>query len=192
MPKEKNKFFLGVFTDEDDVKPATQACADADFTFHDVFAPYEVHGLDRAMGLSQSKITWVTFLCGLMGTTIALGGMSYVSWWDWPLNIGGKSPFPLPAFIPVTFELTVLIGGVCTMMGLFALCRIFPGKKARLFHPRVTDDRFVIVIEVDEDFDEAKCREIFTRHNAEEMKLVDHDYAADPADAEASVEGGAA
>jgi hypothetical protein len=175
---DREDLFLGVFTDEDDVLGATKACREAGFSFYDVFSPYAVHGLDRAMGLAFSKITWVTFLCGLGGTTIALAGMWYVSFWDWPLNIGGKSTFPWPAFVPVMFELTVLIGGLCTMLGLFALCRIFPGKRARLWHPRVTDDRFVIVLEVDEDFDEAKCREIFTAHNAEEMKQVDPDYDA--------------
>lgn len=182
---EGDNLFLGVFTDEDDVLEATKKCRDADFNFYDVFSPYAVHGLDRAMGLPFSKITWVTFLCGAMGTTIAIAGMTYVSWWDWPLNIGGKSPFPFPAFVPVMFELTVLIGGLSTMLALFALCRIFPGKKPRLFHPRVTDDRFVIAIEVDEDFDEAKCREIFSAHNVEEMKEVAPDY-------DALKEGGAA
>jgi hypothetical protein len=183
-PQEADNLFLGVFTDEDDVLEATKKCREADFNFHDVFTPYAVHGLDRAMGLPFSKITWVTFLCGLMGTTIAISGMTYVSWWDWPVNIGGKSPFPWPAFVPIMFELTVLIGGLCTMLGLFAMCRIFPGKKARLLHPRVCDDRFVIAIEVDEDFDEGKCREIFNAHNVEEMKEVPPGYDA--------LEGGAA
>ncbi|MCA8911727.1 MAG: DUF3341 domain-containing protein [Planctomycetes bacterium] len=178
--EDRDNLFIGVFSDEDDVLHATEECRKADFNFYDVFTPYAVHGLDRAMGLPFSKVTWVTFLCGALGTTIAISGMTYISAWDWPLNIGGKPPFPFPAFVPIMFELTVLIGGVCTMLGLFAMCGIFPGKKARLFHPRVTDDRFVIVLEVDEDFDEAKCREIFGRHHVEEMKEVDPDYEVEP------------
>lgn len=185
MPEERDDLFMGVFTEEDDTLAATKACREAGLTFHDVYAPYAVHGLDRAMGLPFSKITWVTFLCGLMGTTIAISGMTYVSAWDWPLNIGGKSPFPFPAFVPIMFELTILIGGLCTMLALFAFCRIFPGKKPRLFHPRVTDDRFVIVLECDEDFSEEKAREIFKAHNAEEIKQVAFDYAV-------STQGGAA
>jgi hypothetical protein len=187
MPDEENRLFLGVFTEEDDLLPATRACRDAGFTFLDVYSPYEIHGLDTAMGLGKSKITWVTFLCGLAGTTIAFSGMSYISWWDWPLDIGGKSAWPFPAYVPIMFEFTVLVGGVCTMLGLFALCRIFPGKTARLFHPRVTDDRFVVVLEIDEDFDEAKAREIFEKHNAEEIKDVDNDYRVLP-EAAAAVE----
>ncbi|MBZ0137269.1 MAG: DUF3341 domain-containing protein [Planctomycetes bacterium] len=183
--KQRDRLFLGVFTDEDHVLDATKACRKAGFNFYDVFSPYAVHGLDRAMGLPFSKITYVTFLCGLMGTCIGFFGMGYVSWWDWPVNIGGKEPFPFSAFVPVMFELTVLIGGLCTMLGLFAFCRLFPGKKPRLFHPRVTDDRFVIAIEIDEDFDDARCREIFTTNHAEEMKEVAPDY-------DALSEGGAA
>ncbi|MBK8207908.1 MAG: DUF3341 domain-containing protein [Planctomycetes bacterium] len=176
MPDEENKLFFGVFTDEDDCLEAVKACTEANFTYHDVLAPYAVHGLDRAMGLPFSKITWVTFLCGMMGTTIAFLGMGYMSHWDWPLNIGGKETLPIPAMIPIMFELTVLFGGVCTMLALFAFCFLFPGKQARLFHARQTDDRFVIVLEMDEDFNEAKAREIFTANHAEDIREVDADY----------------
>lgn len=174
-----DKYFIGVFTTQKDVVGATESCRDAGLTFHDVFTPYAIHGMERSMGLPPSKITWVTFLCGALGTSIAISGMGYVTWWDWPLNVGGKSPFPFPAFIPIMFELTVLIGGVSTMLGLFALCRIFPGKPARLWHPRVTDDRFVVVLCCDDKFTEDQARDIFTKYNAEEMKEVDLDYSVE-------------
>ncbi len=176
MADEQEKLVMGVFADEEHCLEATKACREAGFTFFDVFAPYAVHGLDRAMGLPFSKITWVTFSCGLLGMSIALSGMWYISAFDWPLNIGGKPPLPLPAMIPITFELTVLIGGLCTMLGLFVFCFLFPGKHARMFHARQTDDRFVIVLEEDEDFNEAKAREIFSANHVEEMKQVDADY----------------
>ena len=180
------QLFMGVFTDEDHVLEAAKACRAAGFHFQDVYAPYAVHGLDRAMGLPFSKITWVTFLCGLMGASIALGGMGYISGWDWPLNVSGKPVIPLPAMIPITFELTILIGGLCTMVGLFVFCFLFPGKHARLFHPRQTDDRFVIVLYADEDFSRAKAEEIFKANHAEDMRLVDQDY-----DCNAEAAGGA-
>ncbi|MBX3460946.1 MAG: DUF3341 domain-containing protein [Planctomycetes bacterium] len=176
MPEEQNNLFMAVFTDEDHCLEAVKACTQANFTYHDVLAPYAVHGLDRAMGLPFSKITWVTFLCGLGGTSIAFLGMGYISGWDWPLNIGGKGALPFPAMVPIMFELTVLLGGLCTMLALFAFCFLFPGKQARLFHARQTDDRFVVVLEMDEDFSEAKAREIFTANHAEEIRQVPHDY----------------
>jgi hypothetical protein len=186
MPDESEKLLMAVFTDQDDVLEATKACREAGFTFYDVYSPYAVHGLDRAMGLPFSKITWVTFICGILGTTIATAGMWYISAWDWPINIGGKAPFPFPAMVPIMFELTVLIGGLCTMLALFAVCRLFPGRKARLLHLRQTDDRFLIVLRQDEDYNEAKAREIFTANNAEEIKEIDEEY-----DAELAQEGAA-
>jgi hypothetical protein len=179
MPEPKeDRLYLGVFTDQDDVLRATRACRDENFTFEDVYSPYAVHGLDRAMGLPFSKITWVTFLCGAMGGAFAFAGMAYMSWWDWPLNIGGKPTLPVPAMIPITFEVTVLVGGLCTMLALFAFCRLFPGKHARLMHPRVTDDRFVIALVQDEDFDLDRANEVFRQNNVEEILDVDEDYDA--------------
>jgi hypothetical protein len=179
MPEEQDdRLYLGVFADQDDVLRATRACREADFTFEDVYAPYAVHGLDRAMGLPFSKITWVTFLCGALGGLFAFGGMAYIAWWDWPMNIGGKPSLPVPAMIPITFEVTVLVGGLCTMLALFLFCRLYPGKRARLMHPRVTDDRFVIALVQDEDFDPVRAREIFEKNNVEEIKDVDAEYNA--------------
>lgn len=173
---EKHDLFLGVFTDEFDTLEAVKECTSQGFDYYDVFAPFAVHGLDRAMGLARSKITYVTFSAGLTGLLLGLLGMYYVTTIDWAINIGGKQEFPFLAFIPVAFEITVLIAGLSTMMGLFVFCKIFPGKKPRLFHPRVTDDTFVIAINKIDTFDEKRAREIFTRHNATEMKSVDPDY----------------
>ncbi|MBX3474931.1 MAG: DUF3341 domain-containing protein [Planctomycetes bacterium] len=188
MAKPPVQLFCGVFGDEDDTLDATRACREAGLEFHDVYAPYAVHGLDRAMGLPFSKVTWVTFCCGALGTTIALSGMTYASWWDWPVNVGGKEALPFPAFVPITFELTVLIGGVCTMLGMFALCLLYPGKKARLLHKGQTDDKFVIALKKTEDFNEQKAREIFQRHHAEEIATRDPGYNA----ADEPATGGAA
>ena len=115
------------------------------------------------MGLSQSKITWVTFLCGALGTTIAISGMTYISAWDWPLNIGGKPPFPFPAFVPIMFELTVLLSAFAAFFGMWILNGL-----PRWYHPlftsarfrRATQDRFFIVIEAkDPKYDATRTRQ---------------------------------
>lgn len=187
MPKP---LFVGVFGDEDHTLDAVKACREAGLEFHDVYTPFAVHGLDRAMGLPFSKVTWVTFCCGAVGTTIALSGMSYASWWDWPLNVGGKEALPFPAFVPITFELTVLIGGVCTMLGMFAMCMLFPGKKAKMLHTGQTDDKFVIALKVNDKFDEKKARAIFEQFHVEEVAHRDTDYDANAE--QAAKAGGAA
>ena len=187
MAKPPQPLFVGVFTDEDETLEAVKDCRAAGLEFHDVYTPFAIHGLDRAMGLPFSKITWVTFCCGALGTTIALSGMWYATAWDWPLNVGGKPPFPFPAFVPIIFELTVLIGGLCTMLGLFAFCLLYPGKKPRMLHKAQTDDRFVIALKAGEGFDEARARAIFEKHEAEEVAARDSDY-----DANAEPAGGTA
>lgn len=191
MAKKQTPLFVGVFADEDQTLDAVKACREAGLEFKDVYTPFAIHGLDRAMGLPFSKITWVTFLCGLMGTTIALSGMWYVTYWDWPLNVGGKPAFPFPAFVPIMFELTVLIGGVCTFLGMLAFCMLYPGKKAQMLHPRQTDDHFVVALKKGENFDEPRARAIFEAHHAVEIATRAHDYDAVTA-AEAAQAGGSA
>jgi len=112
-----------------------------------VYTPFAVHGLDHAIGLKETSLHTAGFIYGITGTTIALGGMGWVFTADWPLNIGGKPHFPLPAFIPITFELTVLISAVGMVLTFCYLCQMAPFVKKHHFHPRATDDFFVMVIE---------------------------------------------
>ncbi len=176
LPGKQYDLYLGMFTDEFDTLAAVEECTNEGFQYFDVFAPFAVHGLDRAMDLPRSKITYITFFMGLFGLLFGLAGMTYVTSIDWPINIGGKQGFPFLAFIPVMFELTILIAGLSTMIALFVFCRIYPGKTPRLFHPRVTDDTFVIALNKVAGFDEKRARELFERHNATEIKSVDPDY----------------
>lgn len=163
--------FLGVFEHEDDVMAATNQCREAELNFQDVYTPYPVHGLERAMGLKRSIITWVCFGAGATGLTIATIGQWYISTVDWPLNIGGKDAFPFPAFVPVMFELTVLIAGLTILVTMFLLGRLYPGKMIEPIHPRVTDDVFVIALLMDDDFNEGKAREIFEKCGAIEVNV---------------------
>lgn len=189
MAKPPQPLFVGVFADEDDTLHAVTECREAGLEFHDVYTPFAIHGMDRAMGLPFSKVTWVTFCCGLLGTTIAFSGMWYATTWDWPLNVGGKPTLPFPAFVPIMFELTVLIGGICTFLGMVAFCMLYPGKKAKLLHRAQTDDRFVVALKAGEGFDEKKARAIFEKHHAEEVAHRDTSYDAN---AESAPAGGAA
>lgn len=135
------------FGHEHDLLEAVRTLRRHDIEIVDVFTPYPVHGLDRAMGLRPSPLTWVCFICGMTGATIALAFERWSLSVNWPLDIGGKPWNSLPSDVPIGFELAVLLAGFGSVFALFGLCRLFPGKQARLVHPRVTDDRFVIVIE---------------------------------------------
>jgi hypothetical protein len=88
--------------------------------------------------------------------------MSWIFNSDWPMNIGGKPHFPLPAFIPITFELTVLFAAVGMVLTFCYLCQLAPGVKKHIFHPRQTDDLFVMVIEVTAKTNAAQLKSMLT------------------------------
>lgn len=141
------KFVVGCFDDENVLFPAVKKVRMAGYKIHDVYTPFPVHGLDYAMGLRETSLHTAGFIYGITGTCTALGCMSWIFTADWPLNIGGKPHFALPAFIPITFELTVLFSAVGMVLTFCYLCQLSPGIKKHTFHPRSTDDLFVMVIE---------------------------------------------
>lgn len=144
------KFVVGSFDDEAVLFPAVKKVRAAGYKIHDVYTPFPVHGLDHALGLRETSLHTAGFIYGITGTTTALSFMSWVFTTDWPMNIGGKPHFPLPAFIPITFELTVLFSAVGMVMTFMYLCQMAPFVKKHIFHPRQTDDLFVMVIELSE------------------------------------------
>ncbi|HWB28526.1 MAG TPA: DUF3341 domain-containing protein [Chitinophagaceae bacterium] len=143
----KKKFVVGAFDDEAVLFPAVKKVRMSGYKIHDVYTPFAVHGLDHALGLRDTSLHTAGFIYGITGTCTALGGISYVFTYDWPQNIGGKPHFSLPAWIPITFELTVLFAAVGMVLTFCYLCQLAPFVKKHHFHPRSTDDLFVMVIE---------------------------------------------
>ena len=141
------KFVVGCFDDEKTLFPAVKNTRKAGYKIHDVYTPFPIHGLDHAMGLRDTSLHTAGFIYGMTGTTTALTFMSWVFTKDWPLNIGGKPNLPLPAFIPIVFELTVLCAAVGMVLTFCYLCQLAPFVRKDHFHLRATDDLFVMVIE---------------------------------------------
>jgi hypothetical protein len=133
------------FADEATLLRATTAVRRAGIEIADAFTPYPVHGLEEAMGLRRSRLTWVCFAAGLTGAATAMLFQLWTSAVSWPLNVGGKPFASIPAFIPVTFELTVLSAALTSAFVFFFRSRLYPGRPASP-PPRVTDDRFVLVV----------------------------------------------
>lgn len=141
------KFVVACFDDEAVLFPAVKKVRTAGYKIHDVYTPYAVHGLDHAMGLRETSLHTAGFIYAITGTSTALGFISWILTSDWPLNFGGKPHFALPAWIPITFELTVLFSAVGMVLTFCYLCQMSPFIKKHVFHPRATDDMFVMVIE---------------------------------------------
>src|SRR5215467_12185698 len=143
------RVLIGIFDSEDAILQATDSARLRGLKIVDVFAPYAVHGLDKAMGLERSKLPWVCFALGLFGASFKVWFEYWTTASDWPINVGGKPWNSLPAFVPITFEVMVLFAGISTVLAFFGVSRLWPGRRPALLDPRVTNDRFALVLEED-------------------------------------------
>jgi ActD protein len=165
------KFAVGCFTEEGVLFEAVKKVRKAGYKLHDVYTPMPIHGLDKAMGLRDTSIHTAGFLYAITGTTTILSFMTWAFTTDWPLNIGGKPHFALPAFIPITFEFTVLCSCVGMVLTFCYLCNLAPFVKKHHFHPRATDDKFVMVIEITPKNTDADVTGFLTGLGAEEVNV---------------------
>jgi hypothetical protein len=171
-PAGRHFGLLAEFEDVGSLMHAAEKVRDAGYKRWDCHSPFPIHGLDRAMGLRDTRLPWVVLLGGFVGAGAGVG----LQWWtnavNYPFLISGKPFFSLPANIPVVFELTVLISSVAAFLCMF----LFNGLP-RFYHPtfnserfrRVTDDRFFIVVESRDPRFEAErterlLRELGSRH----------------------------
>lgn len=165
------KFVVGCFDDEKTLFPAVKNVRKSGYKIHDVYTPFPVHGLDHAMGLRETSLHTAGFIYAITGTTTAVAGISYILVKDWPLNIGGKPHFALPAWIPITFELTVLFAAVGMVLTFCYLCNLAPFVKKHHFHPRSTDDLFVMAIECTEKTNAEEAEAFLKNAGAVETKI---------------------
>src|SRR6201996_450038 len=142
------KFAVAAYDDEEVLFPAVKKVRKSGYKIHDIYTPFAVHGLDEAMGLKGTDLHIAGFIYGLCGTSTAVGFISWIFCSDWPIIYGGKPHFALPAWIPITFELTVLFAAVGMTLTFCYLNQIMPGVKKHVFHPRQSDDLFVVALEV--------------------------------------------
>ena len=150
------RFAVATYDDEAVLFPAVEKVRNSGYKLHDVYTPFPVHGLDVALGHKETDLHIAGFCYGITGTATALGFMSWIFTQDWSINYGGKPFFALPAFIPITFELTVLFAAVGMVLTYCYLNQIMPGVKKHVFHPRQSDDLFVVVMEITDPAAEAE------------------------------------
>ncbi len=140
------RWIVGVFQKEDDIYQATLQAHEKGLAIFDAYTPYPIHGLEDAMGLTPTRLGVVCFILGFTGLLCAVLFQSWVTTISWPLNIGGKSFWALPALMPVTFEVTILFAALGTVLTLFIRMKLWPGKKPFFSQFGASDDRFVLVL----------------------------------------------
>ncbi len=144
--KTVQHYLLGIFRDESDALRVVKRLRKNHIMIHEVYSPYPIHGLDQLLGYKKSRLPMAAFFFGLLGFFLALVMQYYMLGIDWPMNIGGKDFTPLPTFIPVTFELTVLFAALGMVGIFFLISHLYPFKKPLLFDEGITDDKIVVVI----------------------------------------------
>jgi len=141
-------FVVGIFDNEDILIEGVEKLRENGVKIHEVYSPFPVHGLDEALGYKRSRLPIAAFMFGITGTSLALLMQIWMLGYDWPMIIGGKNFASLPPFIPVTFELTVLLAALGMVATFMIVSDMKPYKWPRQFDIRSTDDKHVMAIDL--------------------------------------------
>ena len=168
---ERDKYFtVGIFDDPDVVLEAVKKVRASNVKIFEVYTPFAIHGMEQALGYKRTRLPVAAFVFGLTGTTLALTMMFWMLGFDWPMIIGGKNFASLPPFIPVTFELTVLLSALGMAGTFMVVADLKPFKKPRLFDARCTNDKYVMVVDLAENnLSKEEINELMRSNGASEV-----------------------
>ena len=169
-----SKVIHAFYNDDEVVLDAVKKVKAANHHIEEVFCPFPVHGLDKAMGLAPTRIAITSFMYGITGLGIAIWLTYYTMIADWPQDIGGKPSFSwaenMPAFVPIIFEMTVLFAAHLMVITYLFKSKLFPGQESSSPDPRTTDDKFLMEIESDDD---KKISDLLKKTGATEINVKD-------------------
>jgi len=171
-----SKVIHAIYTDDDILLHAVKAVRGEHYHIEEVYTPFPVHGLEKAMGLADTRIAITSFMYGLVGLAVAIIMMNYIMISDWPQNIGGKPSFSyienMPAFVPIMFEMTVFFAAHLMVITFYMRSKLWPFKKAENPDVRTTDDHFLMAIDTG-NHDVAKMSQFLSETGAVEISLID-------------------
>ena len=160
-----------------DVLHAAEKVREAGFRRWDVFTPFPIHGMDRAMGMKNSNVGWFSFLGGVTGYTTGMVMIWWMNAFDYRILVGGKPMFSPYGAFPPSYELTILFGAFGALFGMLFLNRL-----PRLHHPllkhkrfgQVTHDKFYVVIETDDpNYSETETRKLLEATGSKHIEMVE-------------------
>jgi Alternative complex III, ActD subunit len=168
---------MAEFLSAEELLEASKRAADAGYRKLDAYSPFPIEGLAEAIGFHRTILPVIVFCGGLLGTCTGF----FLQWWPnvigYPQNIGGKPWDSWPAFIPITFELTILFAALSATFGMIALNRL-PSPYHPVFNVErfalASKDRFFLLIEsADPKFDAEKTRQFLSELNPREVSEVE-------------------
>ena len=172
---EASKVIHAIYTDDDVLMSAVKKVKAERYHIEEIYTPFPVHGLDKAMGLAPTRIAITAFMYGLVGLSVAITMMNFIMIEDWPQDIGGKPSFSyienMPAFVPIMFELTVFFAAHLMVITFYLRSRMWPFKNAENPDPRTTDDHFLMEIAVNGN--EEALTTLLKETGAVEINLID-------------------
>ncbi|MEG9327126.1 quinol:cytochrome c oxidoreductase membrane protein [Salinimicrobium catena] len=172
-----SKVIQAIYTDDDLLLQAVKQVREARYRIGEIYTPFPVHGLDKAMGLAPTRLAITAFIYGLVGLSVAIAMMNFIMIEDWPMDIGGKPSFSflqnMPSFVPIMFELTVFFAAHLMVFTFFMRSKLWPFKTAENPDVRTTDDHFLMEVEVANHNTEDLTDFLFNT-GASEIKLIDN------------------
>ncbi|SEL20368.1 quinol:cytochrome c oxidoreductase membrane protein [Aquimarina amphilecti] len=171
-----SKVIHALYTDDDVLMDAVKQVRGEHYHIEEIYTPFPVHGLDKAMGLAPTRLAITSFMYGCVGLTVAITMMNFIMIEDWPQNIGGKPSFSyienMPAFVPIMFELTVFFAAHLMVITFYMRSKLWPFKEAENPDVRTTDDHFLMEIDAShKDVDEMTS--FLSNTGAVEIKVID-------------------
>ncbi len=175
---EKEKYgLLAEFDTTTELVHAAERIRDAGFTKTDAFSPFPIHEMDEALGIKRSILPYLVFCGGIAGLALGIGLQYYTHVIEYPIIVGGRPHFSLPAFIPPAYELTILLASFTAVFGM-----LFLNGLPKPYHPVFNVPRFnlasrekffLLIKSEDPEFDLEETREFMKSLNAQEVFDVD-------------------
>jgi len=168
---------MAEFEKPEELLEATRQTFSTGYRKIDAYSPMPIHGLAQALGFEQTRLPFLVFAGGVMGAIVGYGLCYWVSVIAYPLNVGGRPFHSGPAFIPVTFEITILFAALAAVFGM-----IIANGLPMPYHPvfnvpgfsRASQDRFFLCIEAeDPQFDQDGTRRFLESLNPHEVSEID-------------------
>ena len=145
-------YLIGIYDDDEVVLGAVKVIREKGGKIQEVYSPIPIHGMENALGYKRSFMPRAAFIFGVIGLSLALILQLYTMHFDWPMIVGGKNTHSV-AFVPVAFEMTVLITSL-GMVGTFMIVSdLKPWGKPQPYDSRSTDDKYVMAINLDQNHD---------------------------------------
>lgn len=170
-----NQVIHALYDDDDVLLAAVKDIRAEKHHIEEVYTPFPVHGLDKVLGLADTRISIMAFIYGCIGFCVSIWMMNYIMIEDWPQNIGGKPSFSylenMPAFVPIMFELTIFFAAHLMVITFYLRSKLWPFKEAENPNPLTTDDKFLVEIEIHDN--EKELKTLLEKTGAIEIKLTE-------------------